>query len=270
MGIKRGQALKILFFQSGPFRWVAWSLFIPQVGRWGSSVLASLLGLLSGNDWVKFACHLDQEGLGDWGHLQTGLPQWSLGDFGLTTWSPGSSPAAALLFLASGASVTVAERVDQPLNFVFQKHCSCQCLSVGISCYDQSFSAGALLHIFEPVKGGMFPGAVVGLGVNPRDASWAAPQFLPQQWWNPPTPEAFFDRVQDLPSETLPWWPSRLATIPVDFCNLLSCWFRVNKLYGRWLHLQVSLCWWLPSALADGTVILPPPHGHSTEEHPLQ
>ena len=48
-----GQTLKVLLFWSGPTGWVARSLFVPQVGRWGSSVPASLSGLLSCNDWAK-------------------------------------------------------------------------------------------------------------------------------------------------------------------------------------------------------------------------
>ena len=82
------------------------------------------------------------------------------------------------------------------------------------------------------VIGGMVPSAIVGLGVKVRDASWAPSWFLPQQCGNPPILEAFFDGVQDLLAdmllyllitEHLPWQPSQLVHVMVDFCNLLSC-----------------------------------------------
>ena len=185
------------------------------------------------------------------------------------TWNVGSLP------VASRASAAVAERAAQPLDFVFLKCCGCQHLLVGISCYGQSFFTGASLHIPEPVICGVVPGAIVNLGVELRDAGWGLPQFFSQQCGNLPMLEAFFDRVQDLLADMLlcllitahpPQQPSQLVHIMVDFCDLLSGWFRVNELYGRWLCLQVSLHWWLLSALVDGMVVLPLPHDCSMEE----
>ena len=40
----------------------------------GSSTPVSLLGLLPGDEWVKVTHCLNQEGLGDWGHLLVGFP----------------------------------------------------------------------------------------------------------------------------------------------------------------------------------------------------
>ena len=110
----------------------------------------------------------------------------------------------------------MAERVVQPLDFVFQKCCGCQCLLLGISCYGQSFFTGTSLHIPEPVIGAAVPGAIVGLGVKPGDASWALPQFLPQQCGNPPMPEVFFDRPGS-PGRYTPLSPYHRASSPVTF-----------------------------------------------------
>ena len=108
MGVERGQACQILLFWCGPVRWVACSLFVPNAFRWGSSMLASLSGLLSANDWAKVTHHLDWERLGDWTHLLVDSPHvWCcLGDFGLMTHSVGSSLMAAWVSVASWALVT--------------------------------------------------------------------------------------------------------------------------------------------------------------------
>ena len=142
------------------------------------------------------------------------------------THSLGSLLVAAQVHVASGVSTTVAERAAQPFDFVFQKHSGYQCLSVGISHHGQCFLTGASFHIPEPVIGGTVLGAVVSLGVEPRDPSWMPTQFLPPQCGNLLMLEAFFDGVQDLLAEItghLPWQPSQLLHIMVDFCDLLSC-----------------------------------------------
>ena len=102
----------------------------------------------------------------------------------------------------SGALMTAAERADHPLNYILQKCCSCQCPSVGISCYGQSFLTGVLLNIHEPIISGTVPGIEFSLGVKPRDAGWAPSWFLPQQCGKQLLPEAFFDRVQDFLANT--------------------------------------------------------------------
>ena len=58
----RGGGTQVHLLWSGPVRWVTCSLFIPQVGRWGSSVLASFLGLSS-----NVTHCLNHKGLGDLG-----------------------------------------------------------------------------------------------------------------------------------------------------------------------------------------------------------
>ena len=90
-----------------------------------------------------------------------------LGDFGSTIHSLGSPLLVAVwASLTSGASATVAERAAHPVNCILQQCSSHQCPLVGISCYGQSFLAGVLFYIHEPIISGMVPGVEFGWGLS--------------------------------------------------------------------------------------------------------
>ena len=204
MGIKRGQALKVLLFWSGLIRWVTWSLFIPP--GWQVALLSSGIPLGATFWWWLSKGYLLSwlRRTGDLGHLWAGSP-WHDFTWETLVWWPRvwdlCQQLPEHLQLLEHWQLWQREQLNLSISSSRSAMATNACQWASLATARASLQEPCFTSLNQSQVAQFL--VLVRLGVEPGDAGWAPSWFLPQQCRNLPLLEAFFDGVQDLLVDTL-------------------------------------------------------------------